>query len=237
MESDPIALDVLTKKFVHCTLNLMAAALPVAIVRDADHALVLLDPERRRLVEALAASSDSATGLAKRLGEKRQRLNYHLRLLESAGLVELEEERQRGGCIERIMRLTARRFVLDPAAVGELGASDPDEIGDRFSARYLVALAARAIRELAGLLVRVTAERSRCATASINTQVRLRSPADFDAFTRDLTQAVAQVVARHHDERGDGRWFRVIAGVYPGPRPTLRQQETDDVRPPGDHSA
>jgi DNA-binding transcriptional ArsR family regulator len=215
----------------------MAAAVPVAIVRDADHALVLLDPERRRLVEALATAPDSATGLAKRLGETRQRLNYHLRLLESAGLVELEEERQKGGCTERIMRLTARRFVLDPAAIGELGASDPDEIGDRFSARYLVALAARVIRELAGLLARATSERSRVATASINTQVRLRRPADFDAFTRDITQAVAEVVARHHDESGEGRWFRVIAGAYPGPRPTLQQQETNDVRPPRDHSA
>jgi hypothetical protein len=93
-----------------------------------------------------------------------------------------------------------------------------------------VALAARTIRELASLLARATAARTRVATASINTQVRLRSPADFDAFARDLTQAVAEVVARHHDERGDGRWFRVIAGAYPGPHPTQQHQETDDVR-------
>jgi DNA-binding transcriptional ArsR family regulator len=214
-----------------------AAALPVAIVREADHALVLLDPERRRLVEALATSSDSASGLAKRLGETRQRLNYHLRLLENAGLVELEEERRKGGCTERIMRLTARRFVLDPAAVGELGASDPEEVGDRFSARYLVALAARAIRELASLLARASSERARVGTTSINTRLQLARPADFDAFSRDLTQAVAEVVARHHDERGDGRWFRVIAGAYPGPRPTLPQQETDDARPSRDVGA
>jgi DNA-binding transcriptional ArsR family regulator len=54
---------------------------------------VLLQPEHRRLVEALASGPESASSLAQRLGEKRQRLNYHLRLLEEAGHVELVEER------------------------------------------------------------------------------------------------------------------------------------------------
>ncbi|HEU5305450.1 MAG TPA: winged helix-turn-helix domain-containing protein, partial [Gemmatimonadales bacterium] len=176
-----------------------AAPLPsLAIIRQPDHALVLLDPERRRLVEALATAPDSASGLARRLGEKRQRLNYHLRLLEDAGLVELAEERQKGNCTERVLRLAARRFVLDPGTVGNLAVSDPDEAGDdRFSATYLLALAARVIRELADLLERATTQRTRLATASVNTTVRLGSPADFDAFVRDLTRAVAGVVARH----------------------------------------
>ncbi|HET9464279.1 MAG TPA: helix-turn-helix domain-containing protein [Gemmatimonadales bacterium] len=203
-----------------------APALPsLQIVRQPAQAQVLLHPERRRLIEALAAGPDSASGLARRLGESRQRLNYHLRLLEEAGQVELAEERWKGSKPERVMRLVARQYVLDPAAIGSL-AGDPDQAGDRFSANYLVALASRTLRELAELLERARGKRARLATASVNTSVRVGSPAAFNKFQSDLARAVAQVVAKHHDEQGEGRWFRVIAGAYPGPRPPRGSEET-----------
>jgi DNA-binding transcriptional ArsR family regulator len=197
------------------------------IVRRPDQAQALLHPERRRLVEALASGPDSASGLARRLGESRQRLNYHLRLLEEAGHIELAEERWKGSQPERVMRLVARQYVLDPGAVGKV-AADPDELGDRFSATYLVALASRALRELVELLDRAKRKRGRLATASVNTAVRLGSPAAFNAFAADLTQAVAKVVAKHHNEQGEGRWFRVVAGAYPGPLPAPRGKESVD---------
>jgi DNA-binding transcriptional ArsR family regulator len=200
---------------------------PIAVVRTPEAALALMDPERRRLTEALADAPESAAGLARRLGEKRQRINYHLRVLEDAGLVELVEERQRRGRTERILRTTARRFVLDPATVGRLAPAQPDEVGDRFSASYLVALAARAIRELAGLLDRASHTRSRLATWSLNAQVRLGSPVRYAAFVRELEGAVAEVIARHHEERGEGRWFRVVGGAYPGPVPSPIAEESE----------
>jgi DNA-binding transcriptional ArsR family regulator len=197
------------------------------IVRQPAQALVLLHPERRRLVEALAEQPDSASGLARRLGEKRQRLNYHLRLLEDAGHVELAEERWKGSKPERVMRLVAQHYVLDPAAIGSL-AADPEEVGDRFSATYLVALASRALRELADLLYRAKGKQSRLATASVNTIVRVESPAAFHEFATDLTQAVAKVIAKHHNEQGEGRWFRVVAAAYPGPTPARDHEERGD---------
>lgn len=204
-----------------------AAAVPeLLVLSDPVRARTLLDPERRRLVEALAREPDSASGLARRLGEKRQRLNYHLRLLERAGLVELVEERPAGGLSERVMRLVARRFVVDPGAAGGVGAADPADVGDRFSAMYLVATAARAVRELAALMERAGRRRGRLATGSVNTRVRLAAPADFEAFMADLTRAVGDVVARHH--AAEGRWFRVVAGAYPGPAPADNGQEAND---------
>jgi hypothetical protein len=141
--------------------------------------------------------------------------------------VELAEERWKGSKPERVMRLAARHYVLDPAAMGNL-AADPDEVGDRFSATYLVALASRALRELAELLDRARAKGARLATASVNTSVRVGSPAAFNKFQSDLARAVAQVIAKHHDERSEGRWFRVIAGAYPGPRPPRGSEEAGD---------
>jgi DNA-binding transcriptional ArsR family regulator len=197
------------------------------IVRQPSQAQVLLHPARRRLIEALASGPDSASGLARRLGESRQRLNYHLRLLEEAGQVELAEERWKGSQPERVMRLVARQYVVDPAAIGSI-AVDPDQVGDRFSATYLITLASRALRELAELVERAQGKRARLATVSVNASVRVGSPAAFRAFQRDLGRAVAQVVAKHHMEQGEGRWFRVIAGAYPGPRPPRGPEVSSD---------
>ena len=61
------------------------------IIEDPDRAATALSPDRRRLLSALAEEPDSATGLAERLGDSRQRLNYHLRELERAGFLELVE--------------------------------------------------------------------------------------------------------------------------------------------------
>lgn len=195
----------------------------LAVVREPERATVLLDRNRQRLLEALEAEPDSASGLARRLGDSRQRVNYHLRELETAGFVELVEERRRGNCVERILRATARHYVIDPAALGTLAAAEPGRLQDRFSATYLIALAARAIRELAGLREGAEEARKRLATFSMETSVALAAPADFRAFTEDMARAVAEVVARHQDDGApESRRFRIVLGAYPVPeRPPL----------------
>ncbi|MEZ5256758.1 MAG: hypothetical protein R2705_07670 [Ilumatobacteraceae bacterium] len=63
------------------------------------------------------------------------------------GLVRLVEERPRRGLTERIVVASARSYAVSPDALGECGA-DPAR-ADRLSTRYLVAVAARMIREVA----------------------------------------------------------------------------------------
>lgn len=185
------------------------------LLDDPDRVGAVLDPLRRRLLAALRERPDSATGLAERLGETRQRLNYHLRALEDAGFVALEEERRKGNCVERILRVTARRWLVDPGALGEL-ADDPESTQDRFSAAWLAGLGVRLARDVAALAEKASAGGKRLATASVESEVRLAKPDDFDAFARDLTEAVAAVVARHHDESAPGgRAFRVVVGAHP----------------------
>ncbi len=196
------------------------------VLREPDRIASLMDPERRRLLNALQEAPDSATGLARRLDDRRQRVNYHLRLLEDAGLVELAEERPRRGVTERVLRPVARRFVVDSSALGARLAPEPTEDPDRFSATYLVALAARTIREVAGLRERARTTGKRLPSLGLTTRVCLRDPDRLEAFQRDLADAVAEVVARHHDETGDGRCFRVTTQSYPAPAGT---DDDDDV--------
>ncbi|MEN8374875.1 MAG: winged helix-turn-helix domain-containing protein [Gemmatimonadota bacterium] len=188
---------------------------PIAFLEGLEGAVLLRDPERRRLVDELRELPDSAAGLAQRLGQTRQRLNYHLRALEEAGVLELHQERLKGNCLERILRPTATSYLVDPGVVD--GVPAPDSAGDRASAAFLLALAARAVAELGRLWRRAGRERKRLATAGIESRVLLARPADMEAFVADLTDAVADVVRRHHDDRAGARPFRVLAAAYPEP--------------------
>jgi DNA-binding transcriptional ArsR family regulator len=191
-----------------------AAAERVEVVDDRSRAAALLRGPRLRVVEALAERADSAAGLAGRLGVPRQTLNYHLRQLEGVGLLELVEERRKGNCVERVLRPAAAAFVISPTALGAL-AADPDRISDRFSAAYLLARAARLVRDLA-----VLARRAPTApTLSLETEIRFASAADRAAFARELGDAVERLVATYHDDAAPrGRRFVLLAAVHPVPQ-------------------
>ena len=189
----------------------------LAVIRDPGQAAALLQPERLKLLEALG-DPDSASGLARRFALPRQRLNYHLKELEKVGLVELVEERRKGNCTERVVRATARRYVISPEVLGEIGQTR-EEATDRFSAAYLVSVAARVIRDVAGLMARATASKKRLATITVETDIRFASADARAQFAEDLSQAIARLAETYHDEQaGEGRWYRLIAASYPGGR-------------------
>jgi DNA-binding transcriptional ArsR family regulator len=202
------------------------SAPPASPDPDADRALRLVDgragiasllnPLRRRLLEELA-EPDSASGLARRLSLPRQRLNYHLRELEREGLLELVEERRRGNCTERVVRASARSYLLVPSSVGDPGA-EAERVRDRFSSAYLIAVATRLIREVAGLRAKARLDGTTVPTFTLQTDVRFASPAALHAFTEDLAREIARLAARHHDERtAAGRTFRFVLGAHPSP--------------------
>src|SRR6187551_1112439 len=122
----------------------------VAVIDDPAVAGVSLDPMRSRLLAALAEPG-SATTLAARVGLARQKVNYHLRELERHGLVELVAERRKGNMTERVLRATAASYVISPMALSPV-APDPARAPDRLSARWLLAVAAKLVRDVGALV-------------------------------------------------------------------------------------
>src|SRR5262245_63278048 len=157
------------------------------IIDDPASASVALDPVRSRLLSELRAPASAAT-LAARMGMPRQKVNYHLRTLEAHGLVRVAGKKRWGGLTERRLVATATSYVVSPGALGPV-AADPARGMDRLSASYLVALAARAVREVGRLLRRSEELDKRLATLSVDTEVRFRSAADRAAFSSELTAA------------------------------------------------
>ena len=226
----------------------------IEVIADSEAAAVALDPVRSRILAALPEPG-SATTVAAAVGETRQKVNYHLRLLEAHGLVRLVAERPRRGLTERVVVASARSYVVSPEALGPSAAPDPRPAGpdpspasgepgaggdateagaapvpgiDHQSSAYLLAVAARTLREVADLGRRAAGARRQLATLTIDTEIRFASAADRAAFTAELASAVTDLAARYHDESAaKGRWHRLVVAAHPRPDQSRPDQPND----------
>jgi DNA-binding transcriptional ArsR family regulator len=190
--------------------------LDVGVIDDSSAAMAALDPVRAEIL-AILAEPGSSTTVATVIGRPRQQVNYHLRTLERHGLVRLVGERPKRGLTERVMRATARTYALSPSTLGR-NAADPART-DRLSTRYLIAVAARMVGEVADLARRADEAGKPLATLAIDSEIRFASAADRAAFTAELTTAVNALAAKYHDEQADrGRWHRVVVAAHPVPQ-------------------
>lgn len=185
------------------------------MLTDAAAVEVALDPIRASILEALTEPG-SAASVAVLVGLTRQKVNYHLKALEAHGLVEPVEERAWGGITERILRRSARYLVVAPDAL-QGAAIDPNEVADRLSAAYLIAVNARAVSEVGAIAGRV-ATGTRLPTLTVDTVIGFRSPEDRAAFAADLQAALGELAARYHHD--DGRPHRLTVSSYPLPEET-----------------
>lgn len=202
-----------------------ALMLDVQIIDDPAAASAALDPTRGRLLAELGTPASAAT-LATRVGIARQKINYHLRTLEAHGLVRVAEKRKWGGLTERLLVATASSYLVSPTALGPV-ATEPGRIVDRLSAGYLIALAARVVREVGALIARARETNKRLATLSIDTEIRFRSAAERAAFTRDLTTTMTTLVARYHDaSSAGGRAHRLIVVAHPLPNKLPQEKQS-----------
>lgn len=188
--------------------------LEIQVIDDPAVAEVSLDPIRVALLSQLSEPR-SAAMLASRVGLPRQKVNYHLRTMEKHGLVELHEERRKGNVTERLMRATATSYVISPEALAQV-QPDPDKSPDRLSAGWLLALAARLVRDVGALVTGATRAGKKLATFGLDAEVRFASAADRAAFAEELAGAVTSLVAEYHDESADGgRLHRLVVAVHP----------------------
>jgi len=101
-------------------------------IKDLDQVRLLSDPLKLRLLQAFADSAKTTKQVAAELGESVTKLYRHVDALHESGLIEIVEERQKRGTIQRTFRAVAQRFEADHSlfsdAPGDTGTDAAREI-------------------------------------------------------------------------------------------------------------
>jgi DNA-binding transcriptional ArsR family regulator len=190
--------------------------------RHAQAAVLLYHPLRVKILAALL-EPDSATGVARRMNLPRQTVNYHVRELARARLLARAGRRRRRHLYEQCYVATARGYAFSPELLGKL-AADPAQVADKFSAAYLVGLAAKMQSELGQVAELAEKAGKRLATLSLNTELRFISAEQRAKFSEELQTVIIDVIGRHSSPyrtadgaSAQGRPFRLVLGCYPIP--------------------
>ncbi len=187
---------------------------PVRAIADPKAVRAIAQPGRLALLEALQVP-DSAAGVARKLGQSRQGVSYHLRELARVGLVEHAGERRKGNFVEQLYRSVARRFVVS-AAFGWSKERLRAVLRDQASLSRLVALGERLQSDAAGLLDRAL-DGEQIASATVEAEVGFASAEERAEFVNEYLAAMAPLLRKHGSREGDP--FRVAIAVYPDARP------------------
>lgn len=187
----------------------MNAIEPVTTARRA--ATLLMHPLRPRILAA-AREPVSASELARRLDQPRQRVNYHVRQLAQEGFLEAAGQQRKRNMVEQQYVASAKGYVLTSEVLGDV-AANAEEQRDTTSAAHLVAVCARAESEVAGVMQAARAAGVRVRVTSLLSDIRFATVEERVEFTHELLEAVSEVVARYASP--EGRPFRLVVGCYP----------------------
>lgn len=189
----------------------------VETIRSARRASALLQHPLRTRILARAQEAVSASALARALEQPRQRVNYHVRQLAAAGLLQPAGQQRRRNMVEQQYVASARAYLLLPELLGEVAARVP-ESKDATDPAHLLLYCAHAQSEVAELLEAGRAAGIRVRTLLQHEALHFESVQQRTAFMRDMTAAVDELIARYAATgSSSGSMFRLLVGCYPVP--------------------
>lgn len=176
-------------------------------VEEREQATVLLKPLRVEILQRLAEPR-SCPELAASLGPSTQKIYYHVKALEAAGLIERVSERRVRGIVEGIYQAKARSYWLSAALVGRIGG--PRSARDELSLGYLLTLA----EELQADVARLAEETGEVPSLGLSATIDLE-PGQRAEFLRELRASFEQLLTRYGGAGNGAEPFRIALACYP----------------------
>jgi DNA-binding transcriptional ArsR family regulator len=180
---------------------------------EIEQASAVLQPMRIRLLKLLAEPR-TCTELGTSVGETPQKVYYHVKKLEAAGVVTRVDERRVRGIIEGIYQATAASYWLSPGLVGR---NRPLRAMDRLSLGHLLTLAEDLQTDVAALAARPQdASDEEIPSVGVSAEVEL-APDQRAPFLRDLQSALEDLLSRYGKSptESSGTTFRIALACYP----------------------
>src|SRR3954447_20347725 len=154
----------------------------VCYIEDVDQAMALLKPIRLEILRRLGEPR-TCDELAEVFKESAQKIYYHVKALQEAGLVEKVSEKRVRGTVEGYYQAKARSYWLAPTLVGKIGSLQ--QTRDQASLRILLQLAEDVIEDTARLGSKSEVGQP-VASLSLSAQIHLADSAQRAAFLQEL---------------------------------------------------
>lgn len=100
----------------------------ILVLKDLEQIKAISQQYRLDILEAFDNQAKTAKQIAEALNEPHGRVNYHIKILEKVGIIELVEEVTKFGVVEKYYRPVAYKVVIDSSAV-----TLDDEMSDSIS--------------------------------------------------------------------------------------------------------
>lgn len=201
----------------------------VCYIEDVEQAMTLLKPFRLEILQRLD-SPRTCPELAAEFGESAQKIYYHVKALQEAGLVDKVAEKRVRGTVEGYYQAKARSYWLGPKLVGAVGGAR--QARDQASLRVLLQLAEDVIDDT-GKLGSATEAGRHVPSLSLSAQIHLADSAHRAEFLQEL-QATFQALALKYgiaqndndadESTGKSTNFRLVMMCYP--KQEINKQET-----------
>lgn len=179
-----------------------------------EQAMVLLNPLRGQILAQLMEPA-SAAEVARQLGETAQRINYHLKALEKAGLVRKTGTRQVRNLVEVLYRAVAKTFVLAESL--SMKPETMQKMKDQSSLAHLITASERMKKDVLLLMEQSDADEI-VPSAAMQLQVNLTDERQRAAFVEEYAALVQQLVERYGCSPEGSSLYHVMLAVYPKPQ-------------------
>jgi hypothetical protein len=189
-------------------------------------------PVRAAILDAMRTPT-TAAAVARRVGQTRQNVAYHVRELEKVGLLRHVGQRRNGNFVEQIYEATAATLVIAPAATWGDQSARAAALADQLSLGELHRAGQRLQRDSARLLDRAAFDGQQVPSASVATELRFATEQDREAFLAAAVEAITRLAAAHGD--AGGQPYRLVLAAYPDPDPAPDDPDpdtsTEEARP------
>jgi DNA-binding transcriptional ArsR family regulator len=192
------------------------------VVREPTQVRALNHPTRVAILEALRVPA-AAASVARAISQPRQLVNYHMRVLTEARLIERVEERRKGNFIEGVYRAVARSFVV--AADASWTPRQAEVMREQYALGALLDLGGRIQRDATTLLNRAAEEDITIPSAA--GVADLHFPNDIARITfLNAYRMYLKELSERYSSKG-GQAYRVVMAIYPtvGTNPADEERE------------
>ncbi|WNB90782.1 helix-turn-helix domain-containing protein [Bacillus sp. NEB1478] len=183
------------------------------IVSEPEQAAALLHPVRSEII-SLLKEPRSATELSKQMNDSAQKVNYHLKTLEKAGLVVRAGTRNVRNLVEVLYRSVGKSFLLSDS----LGLSQEQvrKLQDQTALAHILAFTEKVKRDAVSLMEQT--EEEQVPSAVMELEISLAGLAERQEFLQDYSNMLTELIKKHHDpKQTDSRTFHVSMAMYPKP--------------------